>query len=297
MKVFVTGATGFIGSAVVAELLQNGHSVLGLTRSEAGAQKLRAAGAEVHHGSLEDLASLKAGAAAADGVIHLAFIHTFPGVFLAPSKDKKAISALGEALAGTNKPLVVAGAIHAFRSGVLLTEDYTPNYAKVPRKSEEAVLSFGSRGVRASVVRLPPTVHGDGDKGFVSWLVKSAKKRGQAVYVGDGKQRWAAVHRFDAARLFRFIVENPEAHGVYHGVGDEGVPFGEIAEFIGRDQGVPTASKSRWGAIRALGFLGFLASIDSPASSQRTQNTLGWKPEHPTLLEDFAAGVYKTPKP
>lgn len=207
MNVFVTGATGFIGSAVVRELLQAGHEVTGLARSDQGADKLRAAGAKVHRGTLEDLAALKAGAAAADGVIHLAFVHTFPGFLFAPGKDAKAINAMCSVLAGTGKPLVVAGAVIGLRRGQVLTEDYIPDYRKVPRKSEQAVLAWADRGVRASVIRLAPSVHGEGDKGFMAWLVARAHKNKAAVYVHDGRQRWAAVHRLDAARLFRLALE------------------------------------------------------------------------------------------
>src|SRR5208337_990961 len=181
MNVFVTGATGFIGSAVVQELLQAGHTVTGLARSDRGADQLRAAGAKVHRGTLEDLATLKAGAAAADGVIHLAFGHTFPGFLFAPGKDAKAIAALGSVLAGTGKALVVAGGVHGLRPGQILTEDYIPDYRNVPRKSEKAVLAWADKGVRASVIRLPPSVHGDGDKGFVAWLVARARKNEAAV--------------------------------------------------------------------------------------------------------------------
>lgn len=293
MNVFVTGATGFIGSAVVAELLASGHQVLGLARSDAGAARLRAAGARVHRGTIEDLASLKAGAAAADGVIHLAYVHTFPAFLLSSGKtDVSAINALGAALAGTNKPLVVAGAILGLRPGQVLTEDFVPDYQKVFRKSEQAVLAWASRGVRASVVRLSPTVHGEGDKGFMATFVAQARKKGTSAYVKDGGQRWPAVHRLDAARLFRLALEKGKAGGVYHGVGDEGVRFKDIAAAIGRGLGVPEVSKSTLGALASVGFLGLLAGIDAPTSSLFTQETLGWAPSHSGLLEDLAAGSY-----
>ena len=293
MKVFVTGATGFIGSAVVRELLQAGHKVTGMARSDQGAAKLRAAGAEVHWGTLEDLAALKAGAAAADGVIHLAFVHSFPGFLFAPGKDAKAIGALGSVLAGTGKALVVAGAVHGLRPRQILTEDYIPDYRKVPRKSEQAVLAWAGRGVRASVIRLPPSVHGEGDKGFVAWLVARARKNAAAVFVHDGRQRWAAVHRLDAARLFRLALEKGVAGGIYHGVGDEGLAFGDLAAAIGRGVGVPAVSKSSWGAVLSLGlFLGLLARMDCPASSRLTQEALNWSPTQAGLLEDLASGGY-----
>ena len=292
MKVFVTGATGFIGSAVVRELLTAGHEVVGLARSDAGAQKLKAAGAEAHIGSLEDPESLAKGAAAADGVIHLAFIHSFPGFLGAPKKDQRAIDAMGAVLVGTNKPLVVAGGVLGLRPGQILTEDYRPNYAKVPRKSEQAVLAWASRGVRASVVRLSPTVHGDGDPGFSAMLVAAARKKGRAVYVGNGSSRWAAVHRLDAAPLFRLALEKGVAGGIYHGVSDEGVKFLDIATILGRRLNVPLVSKSGLGALFSLGFLGFLAGLDGPASSQLTQKELGWIPTHPSLISDLENGTY-----
>lgn len=293
MNVFVTGATGFIGSAVVRELLQAGHQVTGMARSDRGAAQLLAAGVKVRRGTLEDLASLKAGAAAADGVIHLAFVHSFPGFLFAPGKDAKAIGALGSALEGTGKALVVAGAVHGLRPGQILTEDYIPDYRKVPRKSEEAVLAWADKGVRASVIRLPPSVHGEGDKGFMAWLVARARKNKAAVFVRDGRQRWAAVHRLDAARLFRLALEKGVAGAIYHGVGDEGLAFGDLAAAIGRGVGVPAVSKSSWAAVRSLGpFLGLLAGMDCPASSRLTQEALNWSPIQAGLLEDLASGGY-----
>ena len=293
MNVFVTGATGFIGSAVVQELLQAGHRVTSLARSDEGAGRLKAAGAEVHRGTLEDLAALKAGAAAADGVIHLAFGHSFPGFLFAPGKDAKAIGALGSALAGTGKPLVVAGAVHGLRPGQVLTEDYIPDYRKVPRKSEQAVLAWADRGVRASVIRLPPSVHGKGDKGFVAWLVARARKNKVAAFIRDGRQRWAAVHRLDAARIFRLALEKGVAGGIYHGVGDEGLAFGDLTAAIGRGIGVPAVSRSPWGAVRSLGlFLGLLAGMDCPASSTLTRQALGWTSTQAGLLEDLNSGGY-----
>jgi nucleoside-diphosphate-sugar epimerase len=293
MNVFVTGATGFIGSAVVEELLRAGHQVTGLARNEQGANQLRLAGASVHRGSLEDLASLKTGAASADGVIHLAFIHKFPGFLLAPAKDAKAINALGSVLADTGKSLVVAGGIHGLRPGQILTEDYIPDYGKIPRKSEQVALTWAKRGVRSSVIRLAPTVHGKGDKSFVAWLVDRARKNKSAVYVNEGRQRWTAVDRLDAARLFRLALENGVAGGIYHGVADEGVPFRDLAIAISEGVSVPTSSKSLLNAVGSLGIvLGILAAMDCPASSQLTQELLKWKPTQPGLLADLNAGSY-----
>jgi nucleoside-diphosphate-sugar epimerase len=293
MRVFVTGASGFIGLAVVQELTRAGHQVLGLARSESAAKSVISAGGEVHLGALDDLASLKAGAASADGVIHLAFVHTFPGFLFANGKDAKAIGALGSALVGTGKPLVVAGGIHGLQPNQILTEDYVPDYRKVIRKSEQAVLAWANQGVRASVIRLPPSVHGEGGKGFVGWAIARARKNGVAAFVGEGRQRWTAVHRLDAARLFRLALEKGVAGGIYHGVGDEGVAFGDLAVAIGKGIGVPAVSKSPWGAIPTLGLvLGMMAKMDCPASSGMTQQALNWSPTQPSLLEDLHLGNY-----
>ena len=292
MKVFVTGATGFIGSAVVKDLRESGHEVIGLARSDAGAAKLAQAGAQTLRGSLDDLDILKAGAAAADGVIHLAFGHTFPAILFSAGRDVRAIDALGSALAGTNKPLVAAGAILGLRTGQELTEDFRPDYRKVPRRSERAVLAWAGRGVRAAIVRLAPSVHGEGDKGFAAWIVSAARKNRAAHYVGDGHHRWAAVHRLDAAPLFRMALERGAAGGVYQGVSDEGLPFRRIAETVGRGLKVPTRSKSQFGALLSMGFLGLLAGIDAPASNHLTRQELGWVPRHPGLLDDLEAGFY-----
>jgi nucleoside-diphosphate-sugar epimerase len=295
MRVFVTGATGFIGSAVVQELISAGHQVTGLARTDAKAQALSAAGASVHRGSLEDPASLRAGAAAADGVIHLAFIHTFPGFLGAPAKDERAINAMGAALEGSGKPLVVAAGVLGLKPGQLLNENDIPDYKKVPRKSEEAARAWAARGVRGIAVRLSPTVHGEGDKGFLKMFVDIARKKKASWYVGDGSARWPAVHRLDAARLFRLALEKGTAGAIYHSVADEGVPFMEIAAVLGRKLGVPLVSRSKGlGAVMAMGFLGFLAGMDSPVSSRLTQEQLGWKPEHTSLLDDLEAGHYFT---
>jgi nucleoside-diphosphate-sugar epimerase len=287
MRVFVTGATGFIGSAIVPELLAAGHKVLGLTRSDAGGKSLAAAGADVHRGSLEDLNSLRRGAAAADGVIHTAFIHDFSNYAAAAETDRRAIETLGAALAGSDRPLIItSGTLLVQRQGGLATEDDTPN-SSFPRKSEEAAMASAARGVNVSVVRLPPSVHGDGDHGFIPALIGIARQKGVSAHVSDGNHRWPAVHRLDAASLFRLAFEKGAAGAKYHGVADEGVPFREIAEVIGRRLHVPVVSKSPQEATDHFGWLAHFVAIDCPASSAQTQERLGWRPRQPGLIPDI----------
>jgi nucleoside-diphosphate-sugar epimerase len=292
MRVFVTGATGFIGTAVVRELIDAGHQVLGLARSDAAAKSLVAAGAEVHRGSLEDLVSLRSGAAAADGAIHTAFIHDFSNYGPAAEADRRAIETLGSALAGSDRPLIItSGTLLAQRQGSLASEEDEPN-PSFPRKSEEAALALTARGVRASVLRLPPSVHGDGDHGFVPTLIGIAREKGISAYVGDGLNRWSAVHRLDAAHLYRLALEKGTAGASYHGVADEGVPTREIAEVIGRQLDVPVVSKSREEAADHFGWIALFFGMDGPASSAQTQERLGWRPVQRGLIADLNAAHY-----
>jgi nucleoside-diphosphate-sugar epimerase len=292
MRVFVTGATGFIGTAVVRELIDAGHQVLGLARSDAGATSLVAAGADVHRGSLEDLESLRSGAAAADGVIHTAFIHDFLNYGPAADADRHAIESLGGALAASDRPLIItSGTLLAQRQGPLATEDDAPN-PNFPRKSEEAALALAARGVRASVLRLPPSVHGNGDHGFVPRLISIAREKGVSAFIGEGLNRWPAVHQLDAAHLYRLALEEGSAAARYHGVADEGVPTREIAEVIGRHLNVPVVSKSREEAADHFGWIAMFFAMDSPASGAQTQERLGWRPVQPGLIADLNAEHY-----
>jgi len=295
MRVFVTGATGFIGSAVVQELIGAGHQVLGLARSDAAARSLAAAGAQAHRGALDDPDSLRRGAAGTEGVIHTAFIHDFSNIAASGEIDRLAIDAIGAELAGSDRPLVVTSATGLLAPGRVGIEEDAPDPRSMGSHrvaSEVAALSLTSRGVRVSVVRLPPSVHGEGDHQFVPALIRIAREKGVSAYVGQGRNRWAAVHRLDAAHLFRLALEKGPAGARFHGVADEGVPTRDIAAVIGRGLSVPVVSKPREQAADHFGWLGWFFAEDVPASSTRTQERLGWRPRQPGLLADLERGHY-----
>jgi len=295
MRVFVTGATGFIGSAIIPELINAGHKVTGLARSDAGAKSLIDAGAQVHRGDLEDLESLRSGAAMSDGVIHLAFNHDFSKYVDNCEADRRAIEALGSVLIGSDRPFIVtSGTAVVFTPGRVATEEDAPasSSAGIPRSaSEEAAASLVSRGVRASVVRLPQ-VHDRIKQGLVTFLIATAREKGVSAYVGDGINRWPAVHLLDTARLYRLALEKGSAGARFHAVAEEGVPLREIAEAIGRGLNVPVASKSPEEAADHFGWLGFFVGGDAPASSAQTQERLGWRPTQTGLISDLDDARY-----
>ena len=277
MRVFVTGATGYVGSAVVRELIDTGHTIVGLTRSDNGASILKEIGAEVHRGTIDDLESLHSGAASADGVIHLAFNHDFSNFEAALATDLRAVETMGEALVGSGKPFVTTA--HA-NGGA----------------SDNAVIALAERGVRTAVVSLSPTVHGEGDKGFVSRLINIAREKGVSAYVGDGSNRWPAVHRLDAAHLYRLALEKAPAGSLLYGRAEEGVPFRDVAEVVGKHLNLPVVSISREETSAHFGFLGTIVAIDipsiAPGSGAKTRGLLGWQPMHPTLIADLEQGHY-----
>ncbi|MEP6781072.1 MAG: SDR family oxidoreductase [Gemmatimonadaceae bacterium] len=290
MRVFVTGATGFIGSAIVQELTQAGHHVLGLARNDAAASALAKLGVTAHRGDLKSTDSLQAAARACDGVIHTAFIHDFSDIGAAGVTDNVAIQAIGDALADSGKPFVVtSGIAHLAQGGVKTENDKAdPNSVATHRiPSENTTFALAARGVRATLLRLPPSVHGDGDHGFVPAIIDVARKQGVSAYIGEGLNRWPAVHRLDAANLFRLALEHGVAGATYHGVADEGVPTKEIADVIGRRLNVPVISKSREEVAAHFGWIGHFFGVDCPASSTQTQQLLGWRPTHASLILDL----------
>lgn len=290
MRIFVTGATGFIGSAIVKELLGNGHQVIGLARSDTAAKSLRSASVEVHRGDLEDLASLRSGAANSDAVIHLAFNHDFSKYLDNCEADRRVIEAIGGVLAGSDRPLIVTSGTAMLTPGRCGTEDDAPipSSAGVPRSaSEEAAASVAARDVRVSVVRLPPSVHDREKLGLVSQLITLAHEKGVSAFVGEGINRWPAVHRLDTAHLYSLVLEKKLPGARYHAVAEEGVPLKEIAEVIGRRLNIPVVSKSPAEAFDHFGWLGPFMGIDLPVSSAQTQDRLGWRPTGPGLISDL----------
>jgi nucleoside-diphosphate-sugar epimerase len=293
MRVFVTGATGFVGSAVVKELLAAGHKVIGLARSEDGAKSLAATGAEVHRGDLENLDSLRRGAAMADGVIHTAFIHDFSKFAENCAIDKRAIEAIGAELAGSHRPLIVTSGTGLLQAGGHTNEDTLPPVsAAIPRVSEQTALAMVPLGVRASVVRLPPSVHGEGDHGFVPIVIGLAREKGESAYIGDGDNHWPAVHRLDAAQLYRLVLEKGSAGARYHATAEEGIPFRDIAGVIAKRLNVPVVSKTPEEASSHFGWFTHFAGMGNIASSQRTREVLGWKPTQIGLIADIDNAYY-----
>ncbi|MFF5293519.1 SDR family oxidoreductase [Paractinoplanes globisporus] len=292
MRIFVTGASGWIGSPTVAELIKAGHQVVGLARSDASAAKVAALGAEVRRGDLDDLDGLRAAAADSDGVIHLGYNHADfspGGMAAAAAMDRAAIDAFGDTLAGTGKPLVIASGVIGLVNGRSATELDRPDDGLHPRvASAAATLALADRGVRSAVVRFAPTVHGRGDHGFMAVLVDIARRTGVSGYPGDGANRWPAVHVLDAAALLRLVVEQATPGSVWHAIADEGVPTREIAEAIGRATGIPVKPV----AAEQFEWLAMFFSMDVPITSEITRQTLGWTPTHPSLIEDLDAGAY-----
>ena len=293
MRVFVTGASGFIGSAVVPELLRAGHQVTGLARSDASAAALVAAGAEVQRGDLNDLDSLRAGAAAADGVVHLAYNHDFSQMGAAAQTDRAALEAIGDALAGTEYPLVFASGVIGMTPGHVATEHDAPSAGLHPRvATAAAALALASRGVRVMSMRFAPTVHGEGDYGFMHTIAQIARQKGVSGYVGDGENRWPAVHRLDAATLVRLGLERGVAGSSLHAVAEESVRLREVAEVIGRHLNLPVVSVPADQAAEHFGWMGMFIGADSPVSSALTREWMGWTPTHPGLLADLNEGHY-----
>lgn len=293
MRVFITGAAGFIGTATTRELIAHGHDVIGLARSDANAEALKALGAEVHRGSLDELDSLRDGARQADATIHLAFNHDFSKFAENGQLDKRAIQAMGDVLAGSGKPFIVTSGTGLIAPGQVATEDMRPAAdAHVPRVSEQTGLAYAAKGVRAMTIRLPQVHGAPGKAGLVTYLLEMARPRGAVACVGDGSQRWPAAHRLDVARLYRLALEKGVAGGVYHAVAEEGVPMRPIAEILGKALNVPVIAITLEEAPAYYGPLAMFAGLDLPASSARTQAELGWTPRETGLLADIGQPGY-----
>lgn len=294
MKVFVTGATGFVGTAVVQELLANGHQVLGLARSEESANKLIAAGAEAHRGDLNDFESLKSGAEVSDAVIHLGFVHDFTRFAEMCELDGKVIETIGEALLGNEKPFLITSGTALFsKDGLTVETDRSVN--PHPRiATENAADSVSAKGVKVAVIRLSPSVHGKGDViGFVPTLIRIAKEKGKSAVINDGKNFWPAVHKLDAAKLYRLALEKPFESGTrYHAVAEQGIPFKDIATFIAERLLVPVVSLNSDEAAEHFGWFAHFAKLNNLTSSEETKSALGWEPQHPTLMDDLQSDVY-----
>jgi nucleoside-diphosphate-sugar epimerase len=298
MRYFVTGASGWIGSAAVSELLTAGHDVVGLARSDDAAETVAALGAQVHRGSLDDAESLRSGATEADGVLHLGYHHDFSQMAEAAQLDQRAIETFGEVLSGTDGALVIASGALGLAPGRVATEHDRPDPAVHPRVANaETALALADHGVRSSVVRFAPTVHGPGDRGFIATLVELARRTGAAAYIDDGSSRWPAVHRLDAATLLRLALEAAPAGSVLHAVDEQGIPTREIAEAIGRLLDVPARSVPAAQAGEHFGWIGRFFGMDSAVSNSQTRELLGWAPTHQGLLADLAAGSYADAAP
>jgi nucleoside-diphosphate-sugar epimerase len=295
MRVFVTGASGFVGSAIVKELLEAGHKVLGLVRSDKGAEKVISAGAEAYLGDVNDLEFIQKGAAACDAVIHTAFNHDFSQFKANCEADRQVITALGDALIGTDKPLVITSGVGLLNYGRLATEDDVPPAASdvIPRvASEEAAAAVAAKGVKVYTVRLPPSVHGEGDHGFVPMIINLTKEKEESAYIAEGNNRWPAVHRLDAAVLYRLIIEKQPELRVFHAVAEEGIAFREIAEAIGKGLNLPVLSKADDEAAAHFGWFLHFASMNCPSSSEKTKAALGWQPKGTGLIADIGAAGY-----